>query len=265
MFIVFEIINRKIIRGIQKIQDFQKKPDHTCVTSDLQKCLPRKDKELSYFNTWNKNLNERTYVGEGFDIDSRNILFTRNAFTQTEIATCSCQKDNEKLFDQSVTNNLSTGLSDNSPMNHEPRNETSLRNKIKKYKKCSCGEQCPYAMYKLPCNKYKRDTSETRANDETDGLALECTNFREKNNFPRFISVDTARKSKNECFANSSPAEIELDEDSSLSVDLEVRVCHDRWNVSEFSKRKRARTYMLSRMNTRKIDDVIKRSDNGNR
>lgn len=259
MFIVFKIINRKIIGSIRKIQDFQKKPEHTCVISDRQKCFLRKDKKLLDSDTCKKN--ERTDVSEGLDINSRNILFTRDASTQTEIATCSCQKDLEKLFDRSVTNNVSTDLSGNSPMN-DARNETSPRNKIKRYKRCSCGEQCLYAMYKLPCNKYKCDMPETRANDEADKLALECTSFREKNNFPTFISVDTVRKSKNGCFANSSSAEIGLDEDSSLSVDLEVRVCHDRSNysrnVSKFSRRRRARMYILSRTNTRKNDNIIK-------
>lgn len=247
---MFKIVNRKIIGGIRKIRDSRKKPEqHVCAISDRQRCLSRKENLFLDSDTPNQVTSKSTDVSE--ELNATGIPFTCDAFTQTRIATCSCNKDKQKLRNRhfngriAVMNSVSTSLSDNSPMNNA-RDE--MKGKIKKYKKCSCGEQCPYAMYKLPCSTgYKQGgTSEARADDETGGLALECASFREKNNFPSFISIDTTRKSKKYFLANSLP--VEINEDSSLSVDPEVRndARCDPKHVSEFSKRRRARTYILS-------------------
>lgn len=96
---------------------------------------------------------------------------------------------------------------------------------------------------------------EKKVDDEINGLMLECLSFEKKKDFPKFINVDTIRNG--ECFTDSSPIEIEMDKSSisSLSMDLEINICNDLEDIDEFTKRRKARTYIINR--TRK-NDLIK-------
>lgn len=234
--------------------------------------LQREKKQESLKDTRNK------YIIKDIDINkelsnSTDTSFTSDASVQTEIAVW--QETDEKLSNlscQNVIENTQTSplsmINDDRSVIHSERftgelskNRTKymfLTNKIKKYKKCSCKEQCPYALYKLPCNKYKCSTQIKKVDDEINGLTLECLSFQRKNNFPRFINVDMPRKKSDRRFANFLPVKIKVNESSSssLSVDLEVKIhndYHNSENIDEFSKRRRARTYIVNKKDEEKL------------
>lgn len=246
----------------------------------LQICvLQKEEKQKSLKDTKNEDITKDTDISEELS-NLADTSLSSDAFAQTEIATCSWQENETRLPNlpyQNVIENSTQAsplsmISNDRSVIHSDRftgvlskNHTKqmfLANKIKKYKKCSCREQCPYALYKLPCNKYKCSTPEKKVDDEINELTHKCSSFQKKNNFPRFVNVDTAREKNDERFADFSPVKIRVDESStsSLSVDLEVKICNDHRNsenIDEFSKRRRARTYIVNKKNTTK-NDLIK-------
>lgn len=132
-----------------------------------------------------------------------------------------------------------------------------LRNKSKKYKICSCGSQCPYTLYKLPCCDQNK-VLEEKTDDEVGGLTLECSSFEEKNNFPKFVNIDPRQEEYNVCLADFGANESST---SSLSVDLEMDVCADdrkpEENVTnEFSKR-RIMTHVMRGTSARRNNNAI--------
>ncbi|XP_024872928.1 uncharacterized protein LOC112455318 [Temnothorax curvispinosus] len=245
--------------------------------------LQRKDisqHESLKFHRRNEYINKYTDIVEELG-NSVDTSFTSDTSAQADIVIRSRQESDKKscncnrFASRNITeNNEQTSplsmINDDRSMIHLDRfadklsknyvRQTFLKNKRKKYKKCSCRKQCPYALYKLPCNKYRCSTPEKKVEDEISGLTLECLSFGEKRDFPKFINVDTVRNS--ECCTDSSPVEIGMDESltSSLSVDLEVDICNDYCDleeVDEFTERRKARTYIVNRTNMRK-DDLIK-------
>lgn len=273
----------KNIQSIQKTRRSPKSTKHECVMSNqqqLQMCILQKEEnQKSLKDIRNEDIIKDTDISEELG-NSTDLSFTSDACAQTEIIICSWQENDEKspnlpcrnVIENSTQAGLLSMISDDCSVIHSDRftgelsknraKHTFLANKIKKYKKCSCREQCPYALYKLPCNKYRCSTPKKKIDDEMNGLTLECLNFKRKNNFPRFINVDTAREKSDRNFANFSPVKIEVDESStsSLSVDLEVKICNDHCNlenIDEFSKRRSARTYIVNKKTTRK-NDLIK-------
>lgn len=269
------------IQSIRKTRRSPKSTEHECVTSNqqqLQTCVLQKEEEKkSLKDTRNEDITKDTDISKELS-NSADTSFTSDISAQTEISICSWQENNEKLFNLpcNVTKNSMSPLSmisDDRTMIHADRfagelsknhvKQTFLANKIKKYKKCSCREQCPYALYKLPCNnKFKRSTPEKKVDDEINGLTLECLSFQRKNNLPTFINVDMTQEKNDKCFTDVSPFKIGIDESStsSLSIDLEVKICNDHHNlenIDEFSKRRRARTYIVNKKSTRK-NNLIK-------
>lgn len=271
----------KIIKNVQNISKTQKSRStkNKCVTSSQEQqdevCLSQKKEEQKSlkFNRRNEDINKYTNISKKLD-NWADTSFTSDASTQVDITICSRQENNKShncnyLANRNITeNNKQTSplsmINDDRFVIHLDKfaeklsnnyiRKIFLKNKIKKYKKCSCGKQCPYVLYKLPCNKYRYGTPENKIDDEIGGLTLECLSFEEKRDFPKFISVDTIPNSK--CFTDSSPVEFGMDESltSSLSVDLEVGVCKDYFdldNVNEFTQRRRARTYIVNRMKKR--------------
>ncbi|KAM0733346.1 hypothetical protein ACS0PU_012895 [Formica fusca] len=281
-----KFFKNKIIKNIQSFRKTRKSPKstkHQCVTSNqqqLQICvLQKEEKQKSLKDTKNEDITKDTDISEELS-NLADTSLSSDAFAQTEIATCSWQENETRLPNlpyQNVIENSTQAsplsmISNDRSVIHSDRftgvlskNHTKqmfLANKIKKYKKCSCREQCPYALYKLPCNKYKCSTPEKKVDDEINELTHKCSSFQKKNNFPRFVNVDTAREKNDERFADFPPVKIRVDESStsSLSVDLEVKICNDHRNsenIDEFSKRRRARTYIVNKKNTTK-NDLIK-------
>lgn len=271
-----KLFKNKIMKNIQSIRKTRRSltSKHECVTSNQQQMcvLQKEEKQKSLKNTRNEDITKNADMSEELDNS-----FTSNTSTQTEITTCSGQKNNKKLSylpcqnviensmqvsPLSINNDRSVIYSDRliSEFAKNRAKQTFLTNKIKKYKRCSCREQCPYALYKLPCNKYRCSTTEKKI-DEINGLILECLNFQRKNNFSTFINVDTTHEKNKTSFADISPIKIGVAESSisSLSVDLEVKIsdhCNSE-NIDEFSKRRRARTYIVNKKSMRK-NDLIK-------
>lgn len=275
----------KNIRSIRKTHQSAKNIKNKCVTSSQEVqhevCLLQEEEEQKFlkFNRRNDDINNYTDISEESD-NSANISSTSDASVQTDIVisqendkksyNCNCLTSRNITEDNEQTNPLLMTNGDRSvihldkfanELSKSPVRQTFLKNKIKKYKKCSCGKGCPYALYKLPCNEYKCSTPKKKIEDNEMGeLTLECLSFEEKRDFPKFINVNTVRNSRS--FTDSSPVKIEMDESltSSLSVDLEVDICndyHDLEDVDEFTKRRKARTYIVNK--TRK-DDLIKSS-----
>lgn len=272
----------KIIKNIQSVRKTHQFAKNTkCVTSSQEQhkvCFLRKTEEQEplKFNRRNEDINKYTDTSEELD-NSADISFTSDASAQTDIVipqqendkksyNCNClasrniTENNEQTSPLLMINDDQSMISLDRFTNELPKNcvkQTFLKNKIKKYKKCSCEKQCPYALYKLPCNRYRCSTPK-KVNDEICELTFECLSFGERRDFPKFINVDTVQNSG--CFADSSPIEVEMDESlsSSLSVDLEVDICNDYCdleNIDEFTKRRKARTYIVNRTNK---DDLIK-------
>lgn len=274
----------KIIKNIQSIRKTRrssKSTKHECVTSNQQEMcvLQKEEKQKSLKDTRNEEITKDADISEELG-NSADTSFTSDTSTQTEITICSWQENNKKLFylpcrnvieNSTQVNPLSMISNDRSAipsdrfigeLSKNRAKQTFLTNKIKKYKKCSCREQCPYALYKLPCNKYRCSTPEKKIDDKINGLTLECLNCQRKNNFPTFINVDTAQEKNDRSFADFSPVKIGIDKSSisSLSVDLEVKISNDHRNsenIDEFSKRRRARTYIVNKKNMRE-NDLIK-------
>lgn len=273
----------KIIKNIQSVRKTQQSPKSikyvTSSRHQQEPCFLRRKEEEKFlkFDRRNEDINKYIDIGEEL-CNSADTSFTSNASTQADISICSRQDDKKKsrncncLTSQNVTeNNKQTSplsmINDRSviysdkfadELSKDHMRQMFLKSKIKKYKRCSCKEQCPYALYKLPCNKYRCSTPEKKINDEISGLTLECLSFREKKDFPKFINVDTVRNS--ECFTDSSPIEIGMDKSSttSLSMDLEINICNDYCDledIDEFTKQRKARTYIINR--TRK-NNLIK-------
>ncbi|XP_011697632.1 PREDICTED: uncharacterized protein LOC105455765 isoform X4 [Wasmannia auropunctata] len=276
----------KIIKNIQNVRKTPQSPKSTknkCITSSQEQqqevCfLQKKEQNFLQFRNRNEDTNKYTDIsGELGNL--ADTTFTSDDSVQTDIAICSRQEDDKKKLysycNRLARRNIIGNNKQTSPLINNDRSviysdrfadefsknrvrQTFLKNKIKRYRKCSCGEQCPYALYKLPCNKYRCSTPEKKV-DEI-GLSLECLSFGEKKDFPKFINVDTVRN--DERFTDSSPVEVGMDESlaSSLSVELEVDICNDccdSENVDEFTERRKARTYLVNRTSPRK-DDLIK-------
>lgn len=273
----------KIIKNIQSIRKTQSARNikNKCVTSNQEQqyemCLLREKEGEKFlkFSKRNDDINKYIDISEELD-DSADISFTSDASAQTDIAisqqkndkksyNCNCLASRNITEDNGQINPLLITNGDRSVIHLDrfanelpkgPTRQTLLKSKIKRYKKCSCRKECPYALYKLPCNKYRCSTPKKKVDDEMNGLMLECLSFEEKSDFPKFINVDTVRDSKS--FTDSSPLKIGMDESltSSLSVDLEVDICNDHLeDVDEFTKRRKARTYIVNRT---KKDDLIK-------
>jgi len=269
----------KNIQSIQKTPQFSKSIKNKCVTSSQEQqhevCLLRKKEQKSFkFNRKNEDINKYIDTSEELD-NSVDISFTSNASAQTDITVCSqgddkkshkCNylgsrnntKTNKQISPLSIINDDRSVISDRfaDELSKICVRQTFLKNKIKRYRRCSCGEQCPYALYKLPC-KYRCSTPEKKIDDEISGLILKSLNFGEKKDCPKFINVDTIRNDG--CFTtDSSHVKIEMNESliSSLSVDLEVDICNNLENIDEFTKRRKARTYIVNRTSMKK-DDLI--------
>lgn len=206
----------------------------------------------------------------------KNVSF--EAFAQTEIVTYSLQKNGNEAFNynhlsnRNVTKNVRT--SPLVPMMSDKRSvictdrctgkllkdrvkQAIWRNKTKKYKKCSCKGQCPYALYKLPCNKYRCNSPEKKMDNKISELTLECLSFGKENDFLTFINADAIQK-RNDGVANFPSIQNRVDESSStssLSADLKANVSNhsSSESIDEFSKRRTARTYTINR--TRKNVD----------
>jgi len=274
----------KIIKNIQSIQkapQFSKSIKNKCVTFSQEQqhevyLLRKKEQKSLKFNRKNEDIK---YTDTSKELDnSIDISFTSNASAQTDIAICSQENDNKshKCNHLASRNNIKINKQisplsindDDQSVIYSDRfadelsknrvKQTFLKNKIKRYRRCSCGEQCPYALYKLPC-KYRCSTPKKKIDDEISELMLECLNFEEKKDCPKFINVDTVRNDS--CFTDSSHVKIGMDESStsSLSVNLEADICNDYCdseNIDEFTKRRKARTYIVNRTNMKK-DDLI--------
>ncbi|XP_070160090.1 uncharacterized protein [Polyergus mexicanus] len=279
-----KFFKNKIIKNIQSFRKTRQSPkstEHQCVTNQQQLqiyVLQKEEKQKFFEDTKNEDITKNTDINEELS-NAADTSLSSDAFAQTEIAICSWQENEGRLLNLPCRNVIENStqasplsmISDRSVIHSDrftgelPKNHTKrmfLANKIKKYKKCLCREQCPYALYKLPCNKYKCSTSEKKVDDEINELTHKCSSYQKKNNFPRFVNVDTAREKNDERFADFSPVKIRVDESStsSLSMDLEVKICNDHRNsenIDEFSKRRRARTYIVNKKNTMK-NDVIK-------
>lgn len=284
-----KFFKNKIMKNIQSIRKTRRSPKSNkdeCVTSNQQQmCVLQKEEEQkSLKDTRNENITKDADIEELGN--SADMSFISDISTQTEIITClwPWHENSEKLSNlpyRNVTENSTQVnplfmINNDRSMIHSDRftdelpenraKQIFLTSKIKKYKKCSCREQCPYALYKLPCKKYRCSTPEKKIDYEINGLTLECLSFQKKNNFPTFINVDTAHEKTDRRFANFSPVKIGVDESSisSLSVDLEVKICNDHRNsenIDEFSKRRRARTYIVNKKSTRE-NDLIKNFKN---
>lgn len=280
-----KFFKNKILKNIQNFRKTRRSPKSTeyeCVTPNqqqLQICvLQKEEKQKSLKDTRNENIPKDTDISEELS-NSADTSLSSDAYAQTEIAICSWQDEERllnlpcrKVIENSMQASPLSMISDDRSVIHSDRfadklsknqaKQMFLANKIKKYKKCSCREQCPYALYKLPCNKYKCNTPDKKVDDEINGLTHRCSSFQKKNNFPRFVKVDTVREKNDRRFAEFSPVKIRVDESStsSLSVDLEVKICNDHRNsenIDEFPKRRRARTYIVNKKNTTK-NDLIK-------
>lgn len=278
-------MKNKIIKNIQSIRKTHqsaKNVKNKCVTSNQKQqhevCLLREKEEQKSlkFSRRNDDINKYTDISEELD-NSADISFTSDASAQTDIVisqendkesyNCNCLASRNITEDNEQTNSLLMTNGDRSvihldkfanKLSKNPMRQTFLKNKIKKYKKCSCRKGCPYALNKLSCNKHRCSTPKKKVKDEMNELTLECLSFEEKRDFSKFINVDTIRNSRS--FTDSSPVEIEMDESltSSLSVDLEVDICNDYRDledIDEFTKRRKARTYIV---NKPRKDNLIK-------
>lgn len=281
----------KIIKTVQSVpvsRRFLKRTKVKCVTSiqQGQTCLSQKKEKKRRENSlieFDKRIeNDVSKCIEDISEESENakdVLFASDASAQIKTTICTwrqengensdyppCRKlkNNTRLGPLSITSDDGSVVDSDRITGESPKNrvmQTLLKNKLKKYKKCSCGVQCPYALYKLPCDKYKRGTLKERADDESGELTLECLSFGEKSDFPKFVAIDARRRERNDARHFADFGTDELSSTSSLSVDLEVNVCSDYGNrsgtnVDEFSKRRKARTYTVNRMSVMRNDAV---------
>lgn len=283
------LFKNKIIKNIHS-RKIRQSPNSTnckrnCVSSIQQQqhkehlLLQKEQKPLKFIRR--NDVNKYTDISKELD-NSADTSFTSNASAQADITICSQQKDGKKSHNyncftsQNITKKFSPLNEQISPLSminddqsviysnrftdklsKNSTKQTFLKNKITY--RYLCGEQCPYALYKL-CNKYRCSTPEKKVNDEINGLTLEYPSFEKKKDFQKFINVDTVRN--DECFMEYSPVEIRINESStsSLSVNLEVDVCNDSSeleDVDEFTERRKARTYIINRTSMKK-DDLIK-------
>lgn len=252
-------------------QRFLKRTKDKCVTSTQQQpCFSQKEREKCIkFDKSKKGMSKCIDISKESE-NSMDALFTSNTSTQAEITVqndknsdyLSCRhmsENNTQLSSMMMSDDEAIFSSDHiSEKSSKTRiKQVLLKNKIKRYKKCSCGSQCPYALYKLPCNKYKCSTLEKEKEYGTGELTLECSNFGEKYNFPKFLTIDTRREKNDKYFMDFGTDETST---TSLSVDLEVDVCSDydnSENVDEFFKQKEAsKTYMVNRINITRNDTL---------
>lgn len=166
----------KMIKNIQSIRKTQQSPKsikNKCATSSRQQqelCLLRRKEEQKSlkFDRRNENIDKYININEELS-NSADTSFIFDASTQADITICSRQEDDKKkshncncLTSQNITENneqilsmisndqsviYSDKFADELSKNH--MRQMFLKNKIKKYKRCSCREQCPYALYKL--------------------------------------------------------------------------------------------------------------------
>ncbi|XP_019699998.1 uncharacterized protein LOC109504459 [Harpegnathos saltator] len=262
----------KIIHSVPVPQLSLKSTKNKCVTSSRQRQIrfSQREKKGKFYELDRANGNDVCI--ECIDIndepdDSTDTLLTSDA--SADVTTCLCQEDNEKLAyssyrDVRTTDGTESGERENNAQASSLINnnrliirsnwitdelskgrvkQTFLKNKFKKYKICSCGSQCPYALYKLPCCQEQNNSSEKKTDEEDGGLTLECSSFEEQNNFPKFVNMDARREDCcNECLADFSLNE------SSLSVDVKADVCCDYGkpeNVIDEIPKRRTRTHVM--------------------
>ncbi|XP_011636773.1 uncharacterized protein LOC105426993 [Pogonomyrmex barbatus] len=246
----------KNIENIRKIQQSSKNTKNKCMTlsQQHQETCFLQEKEIQASLNISKNIIK--YINNERSSNSIDTSFRSDISTQTETVVCS-QESNERKLDtcnrlanrdvmiDSVQNNPLSSINNDRSMIYLNRfaelsknrvKQMFLKNKIKKCRKCSCMERCPYALNKLPCNRYKCSTPKQKVNDEINGLMLECINFKEKNNFPKFIRINTVQNGK--CATNSSPLEVGLNKSSisSLSLDLKFNTCSNYCDSKRLSK-----------------------------
>lgn len=260
----------KVIHSVPTPRLSSENAKDKCVTSNRQRIRSlQKEEKRKFFDRANGN-----DVSKCIDIineepsDSTDISLMSDAFAQAEITT-SHQEDDKNSADSSCRNvsenSVRTGplssMNDNRHVVHSNQvtdelsrgrvKQTFRRNKSKKYKICSCGSQCPYVLYKLPCCN-QNSAPGKKTDNEVGGLTLECSSFEEKNNFPKFVNIDTGLEDCNGCPSDSVESST-----SSISVDLEVNVCgnYDRLKENEFSRRRGI--HVINGTRARENDDAI--------
>lgn len=257
----------KIIHSVPGAQLFLKNTKDSCVEFNEQQQIPRKEEKRKFpeFNEEKENDVSKCINING-ELDDLTDSLTSDTSTQVDI-TCSCQEDDKKSTHRNLTENnvqASPLISDNRLIVHSswitgqtsksPVKRVFLRNKPKKYKICSCGSQCPYTLYKLPCCD-QNNVLKKEANDEVNDLMLECSSFEEKNNFPKFVNIDPGEE---ECFSDFEANESLI---SSLSVDLELDVCGDYDKLEkEFideSSKQRNMNHVVKGTSVRRNDNAI--------
>lgn len=277
----------KIIRSVPTPQLSLKTTKNKCVTSNRQRQVrsSRKEEKRKFFEFDQVDEND---VSKCIDIneipdDSMDTLLTSDISTQADVTACSCQEDDTKFTYSScreVTDNMQAGLLSlinsnrlfidlnrvTDELSRDHVKQTFCRNKLRKYKICSCGSHCPYALYKSPCCD-RNGAPGKKTDDEVGELTLECSSFGEKNNFPKFVNIDAGRKDCNGGLADFGTNESSM---SSLSVDLEVDVCGDydrpKENVDdECSKRTRTRTHVMRVTNAKENHNTVNHSRNENK
>lgn len=262
-------MKRKIIKNIQGIQKArQSSKNHQCVSKQRPQVCASQEEATQEISKVDSRIAEITHRHTEVSKELNNSPSTpflhgrSDASTQTlliipDFAQNDDKESSSRSFSQNLTDDRLTICPDQSicgSSNGCRRLQTSLRKrKIRKYKKCSCGRQCPYALYKLPCKRLRGCTDVPERKLYKDD--------KERNNFPKFISIDTVRGENRD----ERPADflsLEIGEDgtsgcpSSLSVDLEVDVCCDL--QSEFLNGRRTRAYFESRLSSRRNDESAK-------
>jgi len=268
----------KVIKNTQNVQKIQRLEDYQCICNpQSQIYLPEKEAKQRYLEFDLGDTTEYPKISKEFN-NSSNGSFSFDVSTQASIIPCSWQDDDKELFNlfsdeesfddnHIIYRNLMGNGEQVDPLSVINDNRLAIRSnksirRPKSYvkrtlfsrrKKCSCGKQCPYKLYKLPCNtniKYGCNTMGKKTDNEINGSTLIYS--QKRNNFPKFISIDTAHERKDKRSADCSFEIGAGSSISSLSVDLEV--CSNYYLENESSNRERPRTYIVKRINSRKND-----------
>jgi hypothetical protein len=277
-----KFLKNKVTKNVQNVRKIQQSSeDYQCVCSSPQVYLPQKEAKQEYLEFDLRNITEYTKISKELN-NSSNASFSLDVSTQTSIISYSWQDDDKESYNlfndeesfndnyvvyrnlesgeqvnslSAVNNNRLTICSNQSPKRRSPKSRVK-RTLLSRKKKCSCEEQCPYMLYKLPCNtniKYKY-MLEKKVDNEINGSTFDCS--QKRNNFPKFISINTVQATKDKQSADCS-FEIGTDGSSVSSPSVDLDICNNYYLENEFSKRGKARN-IVKRINSRKNDKLIK-------
>jgi len=278
-------LKNKVTKNVQSVRKIQQSSeDYQYICSSSQVYLPQKEAKQEYLEFDLNDIPEYTKLCKELN-NSSNASFSLDVSTQASIIPCSEQDDDKELCNlfndeesfndnhivcrnlmgngeqvnplPAINNNRLVICTSRSPKRRSAKSRVK-RTLLSRKKKCSCGEHCPYMLYKLPCNmniKYRRNTLERKVDNEINGSTLDCS--QKRNNFPKFINIDTIHGRKDKRFADRS-FEIGTGGSSISLPSVDLDACNNCYLENECSKRERARMYVAKRINSKKNNKLIK-------